>query len=641
MRTVRRLYFYIMSMVSLEVIVWGVIGLARTTANMNALGGATGPLAGSLAEIIVGLPVFLFHWSVCQREAYKDLDERNTRERTVFLYGIMLGLLVPVVQNLLAIANRLALTIFGLNWSPLIGAGQSWSNNLIAVAVNLGAAAYIVRILQTDWHISPPTNTRPDVRRLYRFTWVAYSLALTILGVQQLLRFILFSPSDITQSVSYLMINGLTLVIVGTPLWITVWNSIQSCLDQQAERESMLRFVILYLLSLAGATFVLTSSGMVLAALLNWLFGQPQTLPKFFSDISAPLSTAIALGGVWSYYSHRLRLEMDLLPEQPQRGALRRLYSYILGAMGLAAAFFGMQQLLVFVVSLVTGQMIIGAGLRELLSTALASVIVGLPLWWSNWVPMQQDAARKDDTGDHTRRSITRKAYLYLALFACVVGSMISGGQGVFLLVSQLLGDRRPDFLQTVLDSFLTLLLFVFWLVYHIQVLRKDGRRAGQALTARHGRFPVLVLEPEDGIFAHDVVGELQRVAPGVPVAIQFLNKGIPDAESSTARLAILPAHLATHPTEALRLWLQDFKGKHMVVPEQDENWIWAGNTSRNRREIANQVAQAVRQMAEGQAVRFAPPMTTWTVAGYVLAGLFLFQLAGVVIVIVLTSLGR
>jgi len=141
MRTVRRLYFYLVSLVSLEVVVWGMIGLARTIVNMNSLGGTTMQLAGSLAEIIVGLPVFLLHWSVCQREAFKDLDERNTHERAVFLYGTMLGLLVPVIQNLLAITNRLLLTISRLNWSPLLGGGQTWSDNLIAVAVNLGMAA--------------------------------------------------------------------------------------------------------------------------------------------------------------------------------------------------------------------------------------------------------------------------------------------------------------------------------------------------------------------------------------------------------------------------------------------------------------------------------------------------------------------
>ena len=50
MRTIRRLYFYAVALVSLEVVVWGVIGLARTVLAANLVGGAHRP-----AGAIVGL----------------------------------------------------------------------------------------------------------------------------------------------------------------------------------------------------------------------------------------------------------------------------------------------------------------------------------------------------------------------------------------------------------------------------------------------------------------------------------------------------------------------------------------------------------------------------------------------------------
>ncbi len=47
MRTVRRLYFYLIALISLEVIEWGGINLARTLFEVQPLGGVN-LLAGGL-----------------------------------------------------------------------------------------------------------------------------------------------------------------------------------------------------------------------------------------------------------------------------------------------------------------------------------------------------------------------------------------------------------------------------------------------------------------------------------------------------------------------------------------------------------------------------------------------------------------
>ena len=65
MKTIRRLYFYLVTLVSLEVVAWALISLARSMIN----GTLSDILAGGLAFILVGLPVFLFHWRAVQRDA--------------------------------------------------------------------------------------------------------------------------------------------------------------------------------------------------------------------------------------------------------------------------------------------------------------------------------------------------------------------------------------------------------------------------------------------------------------------------------------------------------------------------------------------------------------------------------------------
>lgn len=641
MRTVRRLYFYAVAIVSLEVVIWGVIGLARTMIDMNrVVGSPATQLAGSLALILVGLPVFLVHWISAQRGALRETEERSTRVRALFLYGVLLGILIPVVQNCLALVNRLLLVITGLPWSPLVGAGQTWGDNLIAIAVNLAAACYFWTVLGADWKANLPGSTLHEIRRLYRYLWVIYTLSVVAIGVQRMLRFILYVPTQIAGSPSYLMVDGLALLIIGVPLWVYTWLTIQKSLNQPGERDSFLRLTFLYLAALLGVGTVLTASILVLSNLLRWILGEPWSIGQFVDAISNPLSIAIPLGGVWGYYAHCLRNELDAITDHPRKAGFKRLYAYILSAFGLVSTFIGMQQVLAYIINVTVGQAI-GTGLRGQLAIALATLAIGLPLWWANWRPMQAEARSNEDAGDHARRSVIRKAYLYLALFAGVIGVMVTAGQLIYLLVSSALGTQEPNLLQNSLNWLQSMVLFGLWLGYHIRTLWQDGRLAGRSLAARHAQFPVLILDEGGGAFGEEVTLSLRRTAPEIPIAVQLISQGIPGNDKINASVVVLSAALATKPSEALRLWLDTYPGKHLVVPTPEESWLWVGSASKGLRDLASQTAQAVRQMAEGQPVRFMPPTTAWTVAGYVFGGFFLLQVLTLVFFLLISLIQR
>jgi len=129
-----------------------------------------------------------------------------------------------------------------------------------------------------------------------------------------------------------------------------------------------------------------------------------------------PLSIGIPLAGVWAYYGRWLGRTMAESPDAPRRAGMRRLYSYILSAIGLGATFTGLALMLSFVVDAAIGNIVWADVLRPRLAAALATLLVGLPLWWLAWRPMQAEALALGDAGDHARRSIIRKVYLYLAL---------------------------------------------------------------------------------------------------------------------------------------------------------------------------------------------------------------------------------
>ncbi len=634
MRTIRRIYVYLVTLVSLEVVVWGTIGLARTFVHQRQIGGTASDLAGSLALTLVGIPVFLLHWGMAQRGASRDLEEWTDRTRGVFFYAALVGTLIPTVQSGMALVDRLLLMLMRLPaTSALVGNGQSAWDNGIALVINAVAALYLFTRLGRDRRLPEALPGLNEVRRLYRVVWLLYGLGLTILGVQMLVAYIL-KPSGVQASAGgAALANTLTLLAAGLPLWLYTWRAMQASLDQSGERESLLRWVVLYLLSLAGVGTVLTTTGMALAGLLGKLLGESLTWSQLLYNIRQPLSWAIPLGGVWAYYGSILQRQIGSTSDGYRRAALRHLYDYILSAFGVGSVITGLILLcgyLIRVLAPISAMPII----RPVeLANALAVLAVGLPLWLIAWRPMSAEAALEGDQGDHARRSPIRKTYLYLALFAGVIGAMVSAWGTLSPFFDALFGSPQASLRQDTLRNLAYLAIFLAFLAYHWAMLRADGRAAALALAERQSRFAVLVIATEQD-FLSQVRAAVQRQAAHVPVTGLLLGQGAPEAEPGSFQAVVLPASLAINPSLELRTWLAGFQGERLVLPTAADGWAWVGSGERSQREWAEQIAHAVRLRAEGMPLRAAPVSSPWVTAGYVFGALFAAEL-----LIVLASL--
>lgn len=637
MQSVRRLYIYGVALVSLETVIWGSIGLARWILAGAEIGRNVSALAGALSFILVSLPVFLLHWWLAQRAAMKDVEERSSRVRAVYLYGALLATLLPVAQNLLALLARTLVTALGLEtYRAMLGGNQSLTDNLIAMALNGLFAAYLYSVLRADWKEGPRGDAFPETRRLYRYIWMIYGLGMLVFGVQQVLAFVITLWEAVGIGVRATLANGLALLLVGAPLWVFVWLRIQASLVDRAESGSLMRLVVLYLLAFISVGSVLGSGGVALYVLLRFVLGETMGLSGMLGEIGVPLSMALAFGGVWAYYGRLLNAEIKtysgLVEAEEQAGqraaALRRLYYYVLSFLGLGAAFIGLQLLLAFLLDLALGQApAIGGAWRKSLASALAALAVGVPLWVITWRQMASEAAQEGETGDHARRSLIRKVYLYIVLFAAVMGVMFGAGTLLFPLLRAALGDRPQNLLSESLQQFKVLLLFGLLLAYHWLALRGDQARAERSLRRRHALFPVLVLAPDEGDFADLVVAALGREATEMPVAVHPYRLGAPDETLSAARAVILPAELAARPSEALRVWLQGYGGARLVVPTPAEGWLWVFGSGRPLASLARQAARMARHLAEGEALPSPRESSPWMGVVYVIAGLVGFVL--------------
>ncbi len=625
MRTVRRLDIYLVSLISLELVVWGLINLLQNSFSAAPLA-AVNLLASGLSLVLVGLPIFLLHGWIAQREARRDPEEQGSRLRALFHYSARFALLSPVSLDLYNLAKVPLQAWLGVPAVPL-STGSTPTDRLIAIAINLAAWAVLEQLLRADWRALPGGDSLVEVRRLSRYTWMLYGLALAVPGVAKILQYVL-DPGGWLQSYGVSvgaaqLVNGLSLAVVGVPLWVFCWGVIERSHDLPGERPSTLRWVVLYALALTGALTALFTAQAALDEILRSLLGANQSLVTLFSTISEPLAVAVVFGVLWAYFSREVRREWAAETDEWRRAGLRRLYTYPLALAGNAAVFAGAWLVFGQVVELALAVTTWGDASRQALAGGIAWLVVGAPYWLAYWPVMQAEARRTEDIGDHARRSVLRKSYLYLAVFLTVVGLMSSAGVLFYRQINALLGNPGQNLGLDSWQQVRSIALLGVWLAYHLVILRADGRLALRALAERQSTFPVLVLQSGDNPFYAALAEALQRQAARLPVTFHILASNLPLPTPGAARALVLPAALALDPPAELRAWLADFAGRRVLVPLPAESWVWAGQALRSARELARDTALQLRQLAEGQSPRPGATANPWAITGYVLGAAF------------------
>ena len=633
MKIVRRLYFYAVAFISMEVVLWGLISLLRSIFNPKIVTDSAQALAQAMALILVGVPIFLVHWLWAQRASARDDEEKTSSLRAIYLYAALIATLVPVIQNMLALVDRLILGASRLSMErALLGGGQTLSDNLIAISMNLLIAAYFWSVLRTDWLSLPEQGNFKDVRRLYRHLWLLYSLLMVIFGAQQVLRYVFYIPSQTIGVIGReTLVNGMTLLVLGTPIWFYVWRTCQSALKDVEENESQLRLGVLYLLALSGVITVLASGGNLLYAILDKMLGDSISNPDLMQKVGINLSVLLPFSVLWGYYGGWLSKQIKADTDPVRQAAKRRVYLYILSALGLTTSLIGLSSLISLIIDQALRNEPVGGPIfRQHLAASLSVLVIGIPLWLLTWLPMQTEARETGDPGDHTRRSVIRKAYLYLAMFAGVIGGMIAAVGLVFELLQALLSNSTdPSFLTNILNALQFLALFLVLLLYHLLCLRQDNVSTTSALETLHAGFLVAVLD-HNGRFAANMQAALMKQASKLPVKIIQSTEMVPSDFKPAA--VVSPGSLAISPSDSLSAWLRGFKGSRLIVTDESTNLIWNNDL--------NRAAGNVRALAEGQQI----PSTTrrgssaWMIVSYVFAALFALQLVFFLLALVIST---
>jgi hypothetical protein len=654
---------YLVAAISLIGVAWAVIGLARLIISEGLGQGQIIGLASWLAVIIVGLPIFLFHWLFAQRLANQDPEERRSIVRQVFLYGIMAAAAAPIFSNLYRLIDNALLALLGgtyLNYYPY---DLTTGEHLVAILFWAVIWFYVWQQLQTDRRLLAEQalpSARPaaagigqddpnGVRRLYLLAFALAGLVMVTWGAIALLQLLMDFFAEIVWRTP--LANSSAKLVVGAAIWAGHWLLLQQLFfsGDPAEERSVLRKLYLYLAVFVYSVIAVGSATLLLKRLIELALGAPPADEPLLSQLSDVVPAMLVGGLLWAYHWHVLRQDASQAPEAPRQAGVRRLYAYLVATIGLAVLLTGVGGLLSIVIDLLTTPAAVGlAYYRDQVALLIAMTVVGGPVWLLPWRRMQQLALLP--TGEAERRSIVRKIYLYLYIFVAAIAVFSSVGWFVFNILTAILGADLPDdFITLVLNALVIALLAAGVWLYHWWAIRQDGRLEQADLARRLSDILVVVIDTDEGQLGQRVTHHLQHDLPGLQPKLIGLTPQVGAAMvaepfSATAWQLVDRAQYIIGSAQTL--WTSEAApavaasaGRKLAIPTPNPNWTWTGVKPRSLDYYARQAARGVKQAIEGEEISPTQELDLVTILAIIGGGLLFLFIAGGLVGVALSTL--
>ncbi len=609
MMVVRRWYLFVSATIGLQGFTWSFIWLLYGV--FVTSGRLIETTALQLATLIVCLPLWLGHWWWAERLAGRDLEERGSTIRQLYLYGNLVAFLLPLIGSmidLLSVSLRLL-----INRPPADPVAQFWYGTIASCTLGV-LFAYHSLVARHDAAHGHLVNSGAFIRRLYLFVAAGVGLLVYAGGAVGLIQ--VLGESGVS-SLSRL-VDASVGIIVGLGIWGGHWWLIQQLFvsADEEERGSVLRKVYLYLVIVIASLVAVTNATILLAG----LFRQALGLPVFgrLIDGLAPVivATLIAL-----YHGYVLRADAALIPEAPRQAGIRRVAWYLVAAVGQLALVGGLGGLLSVLIRSVASAGIISE-LREPLAWFSAMLIVGVVVWGWCWRRVQQMATLSGEIGLLERSSLTRRIYLFGFLFVASLTLLIALMYILFRLISIALGqtfagDLVADLAQAIAYS----LIAGGVLATHSLALRTDTRLREAAERARQVQKRAVIFAERE--LAHQIMKALQQQFPQLKLAIVGQEPDT-DRERQLATADVIVG--AWRPSDGLSQLARSPASK-LLVPLADQNWMWIGVEPVTETDISRQLVQAMRQFLASAPLRPHRGLSAGVVLGVVIAILLIILL--------------
>ena len=519
----RRLYFYIVSFVTLMMGANGVIVLAASVLEGLFSGpalsssGSGSALALGMSLTIVGLPLWALHWLMIGRHVRQLPVETRSVVRKVYIYVVL------AVAAGVAVGSAVAI----LGW--ILGSGDFGGFPWAAVVVWSVVWAFHWQLEAKEGQSTPETRA---VRRLYLYLTTAVMLVVAALGVGVIVHIVLREAYGTLMSSSLLsrfglwdgpMRDSLSLALVAGPVWAAHWLYFA-----RNDFDSAIRQLYTYGLAIFGSiSTVLTVLGIMLYGLLVWTVGIPEheAAEAHFRFLPGALASLIVAAGILSYHWSAARRESELQSTGTQ-GA-RRSYPYALAAVGLVVVAVGIAALVSMAVGLIGesgAPKLVGQDLwRNALALSITLGLLGAPLLAYYW-PRVQSKVNEGDVEERT--SLARRIFIFGVLGVGMLVLVGSASHVIFVFLRELLEGDLSAVLSDVKVSLGIIAAAVIFLPYFWMVYRADRRAAGDVEEEEkpHARKAVTALVNEGGI------GFIQRLEATLGYGVTPLQWVDPEA---------------------------------------------------------------------------------------------------------------
>ena len=509
MQTARRLYVYLMSGVTLGILLVGLNSLL--TVGLHAAGIGRGRLAGgtqadreqlslAIALIVVGLVVWGIHWLVVERSLRAENPsrdhERGSAVRALYLTIVLTVLLafgvIAGIQLLETISRRLLFGSGDVEGGFVFG--QDLGSSLATLLVTGMAWTYHAAIRRRDLGGAALDGAAAWIPRVYLYGAALLGLVLTAVNLGTLLSSALAAAagdlpagdeSDFRRRVLADAVAGVIgwgVVLLGH--W---WYATSLTRDPgwrgTSERGARLRLAYLVGAVAASAIAVIVFGAQALSTSLGLALGVEDLITNDVAllSIGGPLVSMLPWIAAWLLHLRWMRAEAMAADDTGRMATVDRLDAYAVSLIGLGAAAGGVAGLLGL---LLDG--ILGGNRADLdfwradVARFLAIGAIGTVLWLWHWTRVQR---RSSDAPAVEAVSTLRRAYLLIVVAASLITTLGTLAYLLYRLVSAILQvDSSDNVASAVAMPLAALLVAAAVAIYHALVLRGD--QALRAATA-------------------------------------------------------------------------------------------------------------------------------------------------------------
>lgn len=501
MQTVRRLYVYLMSGISLGVLAVGLSMLVTVLFDRLGLGPTGDVLFGrdesirqqltlASAMTAVSLPVWLIHWFLAERSVTPGRpgsdEERSSAVRGLFFAVAFAALLLFAALSAIDLVQSFILRITGDQSFDFRNPAAA----LATLLVTLVAWAYHVSLRARDWRRGPMVRAGAWLPRLYLYLATFGGLLLLLFGITGLVelvgRLVLDEPGAIGFEGgpwwAYPLADAVSRVLVGGSIWLGHWayaNRLQADAGWRGSSERPARLRLAFYVAVLAAAAIFVANFLVEGSRNGLLVllgaSEASSAGQVGASIVLPLVSAMPFGLAWWIHLGWMHAEAAASDDPGRPATADRLDLHAVAVVGLAFAAIGLGWMIGLLIDvLLGGNRTLGDAIfwQAEIAQFVPMTVIGSALWIWKWRRIMA-AAAADPVAE--AGSTARRAALLFVLAASILSGIGSLGVILYLVFGSIFGIDLPGNLVSELSTPLgALIVAAASAVYHGMVLRRD-----------------------------------------------------------------------------------------------------------------------------------------------------------------------